>query len=592
MHFNQLKREPGAVVRKKMYKKGRVWIVATLLSVTGGLMMMTTNTTNVQADLVDEQNTIAGVSPSSVVATGFDGTSTYNLTSDGTLYFSAGTLDHDDTRDLLNYKLRNKFKKIDTSLAQGKVYAPINSTSLFSYQYQHIDFDLSNFDTHQVINMDHMFYGTKTNHLDLSKFDTSSVTNMDSMFQNTTLYSLDLRSFNTTQVRSMSQMFADMTKLKEIDVSSFNTENVRSMSMLFSGDSLLSTLDISNFVIRRNGNSISPTINLLDLTNLKSITLGVDNDLFDCKIPSEYGVWVNVGKGTIDNPQANLVIADKQFAQYYDSTGKTPTQTFVPAQSKLEPTIPQTYPLDPQATYPAIAKISTNDGIKSVDVMGKPNETILIKVPDKEGYTADKKTVTGVFDAYGNVTVSETVTYKKIGTEQPKDPNDSKDDTKDEQSKPDKTTDDSKNNDDNVKGKQNVTITQDKQTIATLANGNDVQLYRLSGNQMHQVKNRALAANSTWASDKKVTIADITYYRVATNEWVTSDDTYSYQSVNAVIKANSGDVKTLIHGDGSAVRNRALAPNSSWRTDRIVYIAGKAYYRVATNEFVSVNDAQ
>jgi len=46
-------------------------------------------------------------------------------------------------------------------------------------------------------------------------------------------------------------------------------------------------------------------------------------------------------------------------------------------------------------------------------------------------------------------------------------------------------------------------------------------LYTLDGNQ---VKNRALAGNSAWYSDRYATINGQTMYRVATNEWVSAND--------------------------------------------------------------------
>lgn len=45
---------------------------------------------------------------------------------------------------------------------------------------------------------------------------------------------------------------------------------------------------------------------------------------------------------------------------------------------------------------------------------------------------------------------------------------------------------------------------------------------------------------------------------------------------------------TNAHGD--LIENRALAANTDWRVDKLVTINGKAYYQVATNEFVPVAD--
>ena len=107
---------------------------------------------------------------------------------------------------------------------------------------------------------------------------------------------------------------------------------------------------------------------------------------------------------------------------------------------------------------------------------------------------------------------------------------------------------------------------------------------------MSRIGNRALARNSAWFSNKKLTINNESYYQVATNEYVRADQVYPYQSVNADIRTYGDSSKTLVNAYGDT-SNRALAANSNWFTDRIATINGDKYYRVSTGEFVSVNDA-
>jgi len=62
------------------------------------------------------------------------------------------------------------------------------------------------------------------------------------------------------------------------------------------------------------------------------------------------------------------------------------------------------------------------------------------------------------------------------------------------------------------------------QTITTPQNIDYIVLYAINGTSVNQIKSRALAANTAWYSDKKVTINGEKYYRVATNEWAKAND--------------------------------------------------------------------
>jgi len=128
-------------------------------------------------------------------------------------------------------------------------------------------------------------------------------------------------------------------------------------------------------------------------------------------------------------------------------------------------------------------------------------------------------------------------------------------------------------------------------TISTFSDQSDVMLYRKnSDNTMTRIKNRALGKGTTWFTDEKMTINGDSYYRVSTNEWAKIDEAYIYESINRNINTYGGAYKTLVDAEGHRIRNRALSPNTSWYSDRITYINGEKYYRVATNGFVNVNN--
>ena len=108
--------------------------------------------------------------------------------------------------------------------------------------------NLSNFDTSKVTNMEFMFSGCNITSLNVSNFNTSKVTNMGYMFYDCSkLTSLNLSNFNTSNVTNMGNMFIFCASLTSLNVSSFNTSKVTGMNSMFSGCEKLTSLDLSNF---------------------------------------------------------------------------------------------------------------------------------------------------------------------------------------------------------------------------------------------------------------------------------------------------------------------------------------------------------
>ena len=129
------------------------------------------------------------------------------------------------------------------------------------------------------------------------------------------------------------------------------------------------------------------------------------------------------------------------------------------------------------------------------------------------------------------------------------------------------------------------TIENINHLLATFPDKGDVTLYRQDGSL---VKNRALGNGTDWFSDKVMTTNQGKMYRVSTSEWVKAADVYLYESQDLVIETKNDD-QMLTSSEGNPIKNRALAPNTTWRTDQLATINGKMYYRVATNEFVPVD---
>ncbi len=108
--------------------------------------------------------------------------------------------------------------------------------------------NVSNFNTIKVTDMSYMFSGCDITSLNVSNFNTSNVTDMSYMFYDCSkLTSLNLSSFNTSKVTNMREMFNFCSSLTSLNVSSFNTSNVTNMGYMFAGCSSLTSLNLSSF---------------------------------------------------------------------------------------------------------------------------------------------------------------------------------------------------------------------------------------------------------------------------------------------------------------------------------------------------------
>lgn len=128
-------------------------------------------------------------------------------------------------------------------------------TRMFSDMQISNSFDLTSFDTSEVIHMNHMFSGlyAPVAQLDLSSFNTSKVQSMDGMFENASINQLDLSGFETGNIRTMVGMFRNFDYgTNTLDLSHFDTQNVRSTEEMFFGATfghlILSTWSNSNLL--------------------------------------------------------------------------------------------------------------------------------------------------------------------------------------------------------------------------------------------------------------------------------------------------------------------------------------------------------
>ena len=277
--------------------------------------------------------------------------------------------------------------------------------------------DLSNFNTKKVTNMAHMFSSCyKLSSIDLHSFDTSSVTDMSFMFVLcTSLTSLDLRNFNTAKVTNMWDMFGSTNSLTSLDLSNFDTAKVTDMRNMFFGCQNLKTLNISSFQMAQ---VTSKSEMLKSIPKLSTLVLGPKNYLRGTDLDAT-GVWLNVGNGTIDNPQGNKRWTSSQLMSNYSGSrdqdtyvrlGGAVTVHYLDEAGKklvedkiLNGKIGDSYSSEPQdiagyvlKTTPANAKGTYTDKVQEVTYVYTNQVKVLVHYVDQDGKPiADDDTLTG-----------------------------------------------------------------------------------------------------------------------------------------------------------------------------------------------------
>ena len=128
-------------------------------------------------------------------------------------------------------KYSNNYSNYDTRhvIAEEGAVLPADCDSLFHY-YENVEsIDLSNADSPNVTNMNHMFnYCSALTDLTLGEsFNTAKVTEMEYMFSNCQkLTSIDLSRFDTSEVTDMSNMSENCENLTSLDLTSFLAESL------------------------------------------------------------------------------------------------------------------------------------------------------------------------------------------------------------------------------------------------------------------------------------------------------------------------------------------------------------------------------
>jgi surface protein len=126
---------------------------------------------------------------------------------------------------------------------------------------------------------------------------------------------LDLSGWNTSKEDLfMTEMFSGASSLKRLDISNWDTSKVFDMTDIFTGTTLLSSLTLGeNFqFMDSDGNGDK-----------------YDSDLPDIAGPLETysGKWINVGDGTIDDPNGTYILTSSELMNTYD--GATMADTYI-----------------------------------------------------------------------------------------------------------------------------------------------------------------------------------------------------------------------------------------------------------------------
>lgn len=126
----------------------------------------------------------------------------------------------------------------------------------------------------------------------------------------------------------------------------------------------------------------------------------------------------------------------------------------------------------------------------------------------------------------------------------------------------------------------------------------------LVDDQGQTITSTFLPENSSWKLGNAKQINGVTYYQVATNEWVSANNvnitnaaatqqaaTTAYNE-QVGVTGQTGTVKYttgVVNSQGQAVSGVMLPTGSSWNVGNTVTINGASYIQIATNEFVAAS---
>lgn len=190
-----------------------------------------------------------------MIASGTEGTCTWEIDDNGIMTLSNGVITHIHTDGIHTITpvgwSWNQYRSQVTQLIVTNVsWAVGASSNAMFYKFTNCQsMTFTNVDATNITNAGGMFEECRAiTNLDLSGFVTSNLTSMCSMFEYcSALTSLNISNFDTSNVETMLNCFMGCRSLTSLDVSSFDTSQNRYFSGMFWYCASLTSLDLSNF---------------------------------------------------------------------------------------------------------------------------------------------------------------------------------------------------------------------------------------------------------------------------------------------------------------------------------------------------------
>jgi len=237
MRFHHSKHNPNVVVRNKLYKSDKKWILVSSLAFASGLVFLGTSVTNVNADAVGYQSeqteTVSTPQPSNNIASGQIATddntgSKWYIDSNYTLHIGTGVLKGTGSPDTSVWgQYSDSIKKV---VLDPGVKAVRSNVSYLFYKMPELEsVDLNNIDLSSAYAANMFSYGD------------------DYSDKSSKLESVNVSNVTTNEGTTVTGMFQNCSSLKSLDLSKFAFSSTLSENMLNGTDSL-TTLTLTNKV--------------------------------------------------------------------------------------------------------------------------------------------------------------------------------------------------------------------------------------------------------------------------------------------------------------------------------------------------------
>ncbi|KRK82527.1 hypothetical protein FC78_GL002537 [Companilactobacillus bobalius DSM 19674] len=114
---------------------------------------------------------------------------------------------------------------------------------------------------------------------------------------------------------------------------------------------------------------------------------------------------------------------------------------------------------------------------------------------------------------------------------------------------------------------------------------NKAELYNSLGRKLGVYEPK----NSDWYLGKTIEISGKDFYQVATDEYLSENDSYVYHNRPEVITLTKDSDVPVYNSKLVESTSVTLAPGTSWYSDRVIYASGgMPFVRVATDEYVGM----